>query len=73
MPKNPDSKIGEGAISLSLTEALLDEIARRAAALMSRPETMEPEPWITVEQAAEHMACPKEPGLCARSSAGAAV
>ncbi len=52
-----------------LTNALVDALAedataldRLAAALSSRltPATAEPEPWLTVEGAAAHLACSKQ-------------
>jgi excisionase family DNA binding protein len=40
--------------TLELPDALLDEIARRAAGLVEPAAAQEP--WLTVDQAAEHMA-----------------
>jgi excisionase family DNA binding protein len=40
--------------AIPIPEAVLEEIARRAAELIKEPVT--PEPWLTVEQAAAHLA-----------------
>ncbi len=40
--------------ALELPDVMLDEIARRAAALIG--DTAAAEPWLTVEQAAAHLA-----------------
>jgi excisionase family DNA binding protein len=38
---------------------LVDQIAAKAAALAADMVAARPEPWITVAQAADHLACPK--------------
>jgi excisionase family DNA binding protein len=49
-----------GAVELEISDALLQALAEHLARLLA--DTFElsnvPEPWIGVEQAAEHLACP---------------
>ncbi|HEY4429233.1 MAG TPA: helix-turn-helix domain-containing protein [Solirubrobacteraceae bacterium] len=44
-------------VALELPDAVLDDIARRAAALIDTPAAAEP--WLTVEQAAAHLGLSK--------------
>lgn len=48
--------VGEESVNaIELPDPLLDEIARRAARLIDQQQPT-PEPWLNVEQAAEHLA-----------------
>jgi excisionase family DNA binding protein len=44
-------------VVVTLTDAQLDEIARRAAALVPAPAVS---PWLTSEQAADYLACSRD-------------
>jgi len=57
------------ALSLAVPEALVEAVAQRVADLLAERSAPEPEPWIGVEQAAEHLACPRS-RVYALSSAG---
>lgn len=46
-------------VGLELPTDVLDEIAARAAALIADSAAPAPEPWLNVDQAAEHMAMSK--------------
>lgn len=52
---------------LELPPAALDALAERVAARLAEPAA--PEPWIGVDAAAEHLACPKS-RIYALASAG---
>ena len=56
-------------LALELPPELLEHLAERAATIVA--ERLEPaaEPWIGVEQAAEHLACPRS-RIYALASAG---
>jgi excisionase family DNA binding protein len=47
------------AVTIDLSRELIDAIAERVATLLAKRIELEPEPWIGVEQAAVHLACPK--------------
>jgi excisionase family DNA binding protein len=44
---------------LELDEQTLEELAERVAELLAERRPNGPEPWIGVEEAAEHLACPR--------------
>ena len=46
-------------LELSVPAELVEAIAARAAELAADLVASRPEPWITVAQAAEHLACPR--------------
>jgi len=48
-----------GALSLALPPELVEVVAERVAELLAERHAPEPEPWIGVALAAEHLACPK--------------
>jgi excisionase family DNA binding protein len=53
---------GHSGISLAIPEPVLERIAERAAEIIAARQELdrrEPEPWIGVEEAAKHLACPK--------------
>ncbi len=45
-------------VSLSLPPQLVEQIAKRAAALVRTLQLVEPESWLDVPEAAGHLACP---------------
>jgi excisionase family DNA binding protein len=56
----PSSAHTNGAgLALELPDALIDALAERVADLLADREPGGPEPWIGVEDAAEHLACGK--------------
>lgn len=49
-----------GAVTLTLPPEMVELVAVRAAQLVAEQlEATRPEPWMTVEQAAEHIAAPR--------------
>jgi len=48
-----------GQVAFALTPDLIDAIAARAAELVAAQLAPAPEPWIGVDEAAVHLACPK--------------
>jgi len=56
-------------LSLAVPPELVDAVAERVADLLADRRVPEPEPWIGVEQAAEHLACPRS-RIYALASAG---
>ena len=48
-----------GHLALALSPDVLDEIAARAAALLANQSHSPIEPWIGVDDAADHLCCPK--------------
>jgi len=48
-----------GALSLALPPELVEVVAQRTAEIVAERLGQQPEPWIGVDQAAEHLACPK--------------
>jgi excisionase family DNA binding protein len=57
MAAAPDNQPDPTHISVAIPDALVDEIAQRVAARAS--DSYASEPWITLPDAAEHMACPE--------------
>jgi excisionase family DNA binding protein len=57
MASTTDTQPTAAQITLAIPDALVEEIARRIAARSSDGCTSEP--WITVPEAAQHMACPE--------------
>jgi len=45
-------------MSIEVPDAFLEAVARRVAEMLAAQD-QGPEPWLTVVQAAEHLACPK--------------
>ena len=64
----PEHTNGSG-LSLAVPPELVEAVAERVAELLVERHAPEPEPWIGVEQAADHLACPKS-RLYALVSAG---
>jgi excisionase family DNA binding protein len=60
------------ALAVELPPELLEQIAERAAKLMESRATATPEPWLTVEQAAAHLALSTSQlyTLCSRRDSG---
>ena len=56
------------ALSLEVPPALVDEIVQRVADLIEQREGSVPEPWVTVQDAAAHLACKPQRvyDLCSR-------
>ena len=48
-----------GALSLALPPELVELVAERAAEIVAERLAPLTEPWVGVDQAAEHLACPK--------------
>ncbi len=48
-----------GALSLALPPELVEVVAERAAEIVAERLAPLTEPWVGVDQAAEHLACPK--------------
>lgn len=46
-------------VALDLPPAVIEVIAARAAELVAEQDLQRPEPWIGIEEAADHLACPK--------------
>jgi excisionase family DNA binding protein len=46
------------AARIEFGDELLDELADRVAARLAEQVEQRPEPWLTVDQAAEYLACP---------------
>jgi len=48
----------DGGATLELDDDALDAVAERVAEILVEREAGRPEPWVGVEEAAEHLACP---------------
>ena len=48
------------ALNIELPEALVDLIVARVTAQVARQVTDQPEPWVGVEEAAQHLACKRQ-------------
>lgn len=57
MAATPNTEPDTTHVSFAIPEALVDEIARRVTERSSN--NCASEPWITLPEAAEHMACPE--------------
>ena len=64
----PASSVGRTKLALELPDDLVEALAVRVAELLAARDHA-PEPWIGVEQAAEHLACPRS-RIYALASAG---
>lgn len=47
----------DGGVTLELDDDALDAVAEHVAAVLVEREAGQPEPWIGVGEAAEHLAC----------------
>ena len=54
---DPTFPLRAAELTLALPPSVVDEIARRAAAIVTEALSAKPEPFIGVDQAAEHLAC----------------
>jgi excisionase family DNA binding protein len=57
--RTPDARPISARLAFDLPSDVLNQIAERAARLIAQGKAGAPEPWIGVDQAAEHLACPK--------------
>lgn len=49
----------EQRITLDLSHEVIESIAKLAAEIVAERLDLEPEPWIGVEEAADHLDCPR--------------
>jgi excisionase family DNA binding protein len=64
----PEQALAHGLLDSGVFDALAEQAASHVAELVE-PRSSEPEPWIGVEEAAEHLAC-KKSRVYALTSAG---
>jgi excisionase family DNA binding protein len=68
-PFEAPERTNGSTLSLAVPPELVEAIAERVAEMLAERHAAEPEPWIGVEQACEHLACPRS-RIYALASAG---